>query len=227
MPLDSRCVLLVHGPTTDPDALLDAVGSGDDTARLVVDVCAGAAEALVRFDPTRHEVLLVDDVVVDDVLADAGGRSVVAALRARRPELVVVVLVSDGDAPAVADAVRAGATGVVTRDALGVTLAAAIAAGGPDVCVIERSAAGLLAAAWPTATERLLSAREMDVLECLAGGLTNAQIAARLYVSRETVKTHVAHVLRKLEVGDRSAAVARARRLGLLADPAPPAGLLA
>ena len=54
------------------------------------------------------------------------------------------------------------------------------------------------------------------MLACLADGLTNAEAAARLYVSRETVKTHVAHVLRKLEVDDRTAAVDKAARLGLL-----------
>jgi DNA-binding NarL/FixJ family response regulator len=54
------------------------------------------------------------------------------------------------------------------------------------------------------------------VLSCLADGMTNAEVAAKLYVSRETVKTHVAHVLHKLEVEDRTSAVDKAARLGLL-----------
>ncbi len=61
-----------------------------------------------------------------------------------------------------------------------------------------------------------LSAREMEVLALIAGGLSNKEIAARLNVSHNTVKTHVARVLEKLEVSRRTAALARARELGLL-----------
>ena len=61
-----------------------------------------------------------------------------------------------------------------------------------------------------------LSAREMDVLALIADGLSNKEIAARLNVSPNTVKTHVARVLEKLEVSRRTAALARARELGLL-----------
>lgn len=61
-----------------------------------------------------------------------------------------------------------------------------------------------------------LSAREMDVLALIADGLSNKEIAARLHVSPNTVKTHVARVLGKLEVSRRTAALARARELGLL-----------
>jgi len=61
-----------------------------------------------------------------------------------------------------------------------------------------------------------LSAREMDVLTLIADGLSNKEIATRLNVSPNTVKTHVARVLEKLEVSRRTAALARARELGLL-----------
>lgn len=61
-----------------------------------------------------------------------------------------------------------------------------------------------------------LSAREMDVLVLIADGLSNKEIAARLSVSPNTVKTHVARVLEKLDVSRRTAALARARELGLL-----------
>lgn len=61
-----------------------------------------------------------------------------------------------------------------------------------------------------------LSEREMEVLALIAGGLSNKEIAARLNVSPNTVKTHVARVLEKLEVSRRTAALARARELGLL-----------
>lgn len=69
----------------------------------------------------------------------------------------------------------------------------------------------------PNARKALgLSPREMDVLALIADGLSNKEIALRLNVSANTVKTHVARVLEKLDVRRRTAALARARELGLL-----------
>jgi DNA-binding CsgD family transcriptional regulator len=65
-----------------------------------------------------------------------------------------------------------------------------------------------------------LSARELEVLRMLLLGLGNEQIAARLYLSTNTVKTHLAHIYEKLGVHSRTEAVARALLLGLLAEPA-------
>ena len=61
-----------------------------------------------------------------------------------------------------------------------------------------------------------LTARELDVLEASAEGLSNTQIADSLYVSEATVKTHLSHIYTKLGVTSRSAAVARARDIGLI-----------
>ena len=61
-----------------------------------------------------------------------------------------------------------------------------------------------------------LSQRELEVLELVAGGSTNREAAARLFVSEATVKTHLLHIYAKLGVGDRAAAVAEAFNRGLL-----------
>jgi DNA-binding NarL/FixJ family response regulator len=61
-----------------------------------------------------------------------------------------------------------------------------------------------------------LSSREMEVLQCLAKGLTTAQIARDLYISENTVKTHVRHILEKLEASNRAEAVIKAMQLGLI-----------
>jgi DNA-binding NarL/FixJ family response regulator len=61
-----------------------------------------------------------------------------------------------------------------------------------------------------------LTEREMDVLRLLAGGATNREIASALIIGEETVKTHVARILRKLDTPTRAGAGARARELGLL-----------
>jgi DNA-binding NarL/FixJ family response regulator len=62
----------------------------------------------------------------------------------------------------------------------------------------------------------LLSERELEVLGCLSEGLTTLQIAARLYISENTVKTHIRHILDKLEASNRTEAVGKASQLGLI-----------
>jgi len=61
-----------------------------------------------------------------------------------------------------------------------------------------------------------LSSREMEVLVCLAQGQTTAQIAGELYISENTVKTHVRHILEKLEASNRADAVSKAMQMGLI-----------
>jgi DNA-binding NarL/FixJ family response regulator len=61
-----------------------------------------------------------------------------------------------------------------------------------------------------------LSKREMDVLKCLAKGMTSSQIATELFISENTVKTHVRHILEKLEASNRAEAVSRAIQLGII-----------
>ena len=64
--------------------------------------------------------------------------------------------------------------------------------------------------------EVALSKREMDVLNCLARGMTSAQIASELFISENTVKTHVRHILEKLEASNRAEAVSRAIQMGII-----------
>lgn len=62
----------------------------------------------------------------------------------------------------------------------------------------------------------LLSERELEVLQCLAKGMTSAEIARHLFISENTVKTHVRHILEKLEAGNRAEAVSKAIQMGLI-----------
>jgi DNA-binding NarL/FixJ family response regulator len=62
----------------------------------------------------------------------------------------------------------------------------------------------------------LLSERELDVLQCLAKGMTSVEIAHHLFISENTVKTHVRHILEKLEAGNRAEAVSKAIQMGLI-----------
>ena len=112
-------------------------------------------------------------------------------------------------------AVEAGAIGYLLKDAPAEELLSAIyrAAGGE----------GALAPAVETrlrdrtrSPQTSLTARELDVLEASANGLSNARIAESLVISQATVKTHLSHIYTKLGVTSRSAAVARARENGLI-----------
>jgi len=121
------------------------------------------------------------------------------------------------------EALRAGASGFLLKDAPEDQLVAGIrivAGGGslfaPAVTrrLIERFAGTRLVAPPPTLSQ--LTPRELEVLALVARGLSNAEIAAKLVVSEHTVKTHVAHVLRKLDLRDRVQAVVLAYESGLV-----------
>jgi len=144
-------------------------------------------------------------VVVRD-LADDG--AVAAALAERLDARPTIVTVSDPSAETSRALLRAGARGVIGRDAARDDLAAAIAA-------VERGYIVLTDRHLPQASESAaLTPRERDVLDMLARGLSNKQIAARLTLTENTVKFHVASILSKLDAATRTQAVTIGVRRG-------------
>ena len=185
--------------TTDPG--IDVVGEAADP-----DEAVAAASAL------RPDVVLMD-------LRFGTIRTGVDATRDIRalphPPAVLVLTTYDTDAEILA-AIEAGAGGYLLKDAPPDDLIAAVraaAAGetalGPAIAarLVERVRAPRLA----------LTARELEVRQLVADGHGNAAIAARLFVSESTIKTHLAHINDKLGVTSRSAAIAAARTAGILA----------
>lgn len=81
---------------------------------------------------------------------------------------------------------------------------------------VTRPVLKALASAALPANEKVVSKREVEVLECLSQGLTTSQIAAQLFVSENTVKTHIRHILEKLEASNRAEAVSKASQMGLI-----------
>ncbi|MFG2038048.1 response regulator [Dactylosporangium sp. NPDC048998] len=180
----------------------------------VVAVAADGAGAIEAAERVEADVALVD--VRMPVL---GGLDAMAALRAARPGVAIVVLTSFGDEPNVLRALRQGAAGFVLKSCAPEELIRAVRAayagdaylsppvtrhllglvgpGGPaSLAEAERrrAAAGRLAA---------LSPREADVLRLVAEGLSNADIGARLRMSEPSVKTYVSRVLTKLDCANR------------------------
>lgn len=186
-------------------------------------VVAEAADGLEAIDAAR--AALPDVAVLDIRMPRLDGieatRRIVAALGDR---VRVLMLTTFGLDDYVFDALRAGASGFMLKDAPPEELVEAIrvVAGGSALLApaVTRSVIAEFAKRSPTtASPRLdeLTQREREVLILLTRGRSNAEIATELVVSDATVKTHVAHVLMKLEVRDRVQAVIFAYEAGLVA----------
>jgi DNA-binding NarL/FixJ family response regulator len=119
---------------------------------------------------------------------------------------------TDGD---ILGAVEAGASGYLLKDAPPDELIAAIRAAAAGETALAPAIAGRLLARMrePRPT---LSRREVEVLQLVADGAANTEIAGRLYISDATVKSHLVHIYTKLGVSSRTAAVAAAREAGIL-----------
>ena len=162
--------------------------------------------------------LAPDLVLLDLSLPGMHGLDVLGALQklSRAPRVVVLTVHDDDDI--VLGAVRGGAQGYVLKNATRDELIAAVrrvAAGGQafDEVVVR----ALLRGDQREVLCSLLTAREHDILRLVAGGQTNKEIAAALFISADTVKGHLETVYRKLGVSDRAHAVAVAIRNGLVA----------
>jgi DNA-binding NarL/FixJ family response regulator len=176
---------------------------------------------------------LPDVALVDLRMPRLDGAGVTAALAEKAPSVRVLILTTYADDDAVLPALRAGAAGYLTKDTTGEALIAAVrevAAGRTvlDTAVQARlvellrepGAATPAGAGTSGALPDTLTPREVDVVRLVAEGLSNKQVARRLFVSEATVKTHLNHVLAKLDVEGRPGLVARAWRHGL-AGPEP------
>jgi DNA-binding NarL/FixJ family response regulator len=178
----------------------------------IVGLAAGGREALELAGSARPDVVLLDMQ-----MPDMHGLEVLAGLTEMvRPPKVIVLTVHDDD-ELVLNAVRGGAQGYVLKSASREDLVGAIrhvAAGGQrfDEVVVR----ALLAEQTREQEPPPLSPRELEVLRLVAAGFSNKEVAAHLYLSVATVKTHLDDVYRKLGVSDRAHAVAVALRAGLL-----------
>lgn len=178
----------------------------------VVGTAGSGAEALALLGS-----LAADLVLLDLSLPDMHGLEVLARLRRREiPPRVLILTVTDDD-DIVLEAVRAGAEGYVLKTATRDELVAAIrnvAAGGRsfDPAVVD----ALVRDERRPQAPGPLTEREVEVLRLVAEGHTNKEIAARLFVTSDTVNGHLDNVYRKLGVSDRAHAVAVALRGGWL-----------
>ena len=188
----------------------------------VVATAADGEEAVRRSDEHRPDVVLMDIrmPVLDGIAAT---RRICASAREADPR-VLVLTTFDLD-EYVYDALQAGASGFLLKDAPPETLfeAVRVVAAGDALLApgVTRRLIAEFARLRPpqrTRSEDLdaLTRREIEILALVAAGLSNHEIADRLVLSNETVKTHVSHVLRKLGLRDRAQAVVAAYETGLV-----------
>jgi DNA-binding NarL/FixJ family response regulator len=190
--------------------------SGEEDIEVVAEASNGleAVEKAARFQPT----VVLMDIRMPELDGLEATRRIVAANREAR---VLVLTTFDLD-EYVYEALRAGASGFVLKDDPPEQLIAAIrtVAGGDALlspAVTKRVIEQFTHMPRPRPPEGLdeLTARELEILRLIARGLSNAEIANELFISETTVKTHVTHVLQKLDLRDRVQAVVLAYQTGL------------
>ncbi|MGW7517535.1 response regulator [Streptomyces sp. NPDC054796] len=192
----------------------------------VVGDASDARQALVRAPALRPHVAVLDIRLGGmDEGSDQEGIEVCRELRARMPDLACLMLTSFDDDEALFDAIMAGAAGYVLKQIKGSDLVSAIrtvASGksmldpGATARVMERLRAPHSRPGPPGLAH--LSPRERQVLELIGEGLTNRQIAERLFLAEKTVKNRISSLLAKLGVGRRVQAAVIAERLRERAD---------
>jgi two-component system response regulator DevR len=184
-----------------------------DPGITVVGEAKNAAEALARVPALRPDV-----AVLDVRLPDGDGVSVCRDLRAKMPELAVVMLTSYSDDEALFEAIMAGASGYLLKQILGQDLVAAVhtvAAGGSllDPTATAAVLARMRRSAEPAGPLGKLSDQERTVLLLIGEGLTNRQIGERMFLAEKTVKNYVSHLLAKLGLERRTQAAILATEL--------------
>jgi DNA-binding NarL/FixJ family response regulator len=184
----------------------------------VIAEASGGAEVLNLLDV---EHLHPDVVVLDTRMPETDGLETARQIRDRHSEVGVVMLSAYDDPQFVTEALRAGARAYVLKNKDVEYLIDTVRLVAEGRIVIDPELAPAIAQGLSTGRgghrkSDTLTAREMEVLQLLAFGHTNKDIAERLSISPETVKAHLEHIFEKLEVSDRAAAVANAFRRGLI-----------
>ncbi|WP_006245616.1 hypoxia response regulator transcription factor DosR/DevR [Mycolicibacterium tusciae] len=204
-------VFLVDDHEVVRRGLVDLLGS--DPELEVIGEAGSVGEAMVKILALRPDV-----AVLDVRLPDGNGIELCRDLLSDLPELRCLMLTSYTSDEAMLDAILAGASGYVVKDIKGMQLAQAIKDVGAGKSLLDNRAAAALMAKLRGATEvpdplSGLTDQERTLLGLLAEGLTNKQIAARMFLAEKTVKNYLSRLLAKLGMERRTQAAVFASKL--------------
>jgi DNA-binding NarL/FixJ family response regulator len=197
----------------DHPAVLDAVAKY---------LSAGGVEVVGRAEDGERALELIERhsprvALVDVRMPKLGGLELLRRAKRASPSTSVLLYTGYGDTALLTEALDAGVGGFVVKDAPLEDLLRAVRTVAAGSMYVDPVLAGSLAATSVGAGLPQLTQRERDVLRLLADGLSNEEIGKRLFISAETVRTHVRKAMEKLDADTRTAAVARALRFRLIA----------
>lgn len=179
-----------------------------------LEVVGEASTGLEAVDLTSR--LHPDVVVMDLRMPEMDGVEAIAQIKARHPNVqILVVTTYDSDAD-ILPAIETGATGYLLKDTPRKELFEAIRKSAQGKPVLTSSVAARLMERMRGPVEEALSTREIEVLKLVAKGARNRKIAEKLYITEATVKSHLIHIFGKLGVSDRTEAVTKALDRGIL-----------
>ncbi len=196
------------------EGLATIIGAIDEVE--VVALAANGAEAVALVEAHAPDV-----VVMDLRMPEMDGAEATAEIRSRYPATQVVVLTTYADDESIVAALSAGAIGYLTKDAGREDIRRAIEAAAAGQSILDPTVHARLldvAMSRPVCPAELpdgLTEREVEVLALIAEGLSNSEIAARLFVAETTVKTHINRIFAKTHSRDRAQASAYAHTHGL------------
>ncbi|QYN21147.1 response regulator transcription factor [Amycolatopsis sp. DSM 110486] len=185
----------------------------EDEEITVVGQAGNVSQALARIPALRPDV-----AVLDVRMPDGNGIELARELRSKLPELKCLMLTSYTDEQAMLDAVMAGAAGFVIKDIKGMDLVSAVREVGAGKSLLDAHAAAALMARLRESQAKKgplseLSDQERKLLELIGEGLTNRQIAERMFLAEKTVKNYVSRLLAKLGLARRTQAAVLATEL--------------
>ena len=189
----------------------------EDAGMVVVAEGADGQQAVALAAEHRPDVVLMDVS-----MPGMDGVEATKAIRSRQPEVDVVILTMHADHSVIEAAVRAGAAGYLVKDCTADDIVGTIeAVAGGDTSLSPGLASSILAdtqraEATAAGDGGLLTPREHEVLTLIAQGMSTPEVAKNLYISTKTVRHHLSSIYDKLDSRDRTQAVLRAVRMGIV-----------